>query len=82
MYVTDTTTISWYTTTINGYRNKWTLSNTIPQLLLDMETIVVDMTDAKTIIGYRNNCSLYHTIPQLLVYMETNVIYLAQYHNF
>ena len=50
------------TTTIIGYRNKWTLYNTIPQLLMDIETIVVYMTDTTTIIGYRNKnvVDVYH----------------------
>ena len=32
----------------------------MPQLLLDIETNVVDITDTTTISGYRNKCSLYN----------------------
>ena len=44
-------------TTISGYRIKCSWHNTIPQLLVDIETNVVYITDTTTIIGYRNKCS-------------------------
>ena len=55
---------------------------TIPQLLVDIETNVVYITDTATIIGYRNKCILHNTIPQLLLDIETNVVYVTQYHNY